>query len=103
MAEQTQAAAPPPTAPGPEEPTGIFISDTIYGYMEPPAQQVMELERALRGQMGGDLPRQMVKDLLTIKMLAPEDSRELRIYNIPEAITLIGQVAQALVMRYHHS
>ena len=85
--------------PTPPPPTGIFVSSLVHGYVLPPHEQQRLLMKKLL-HTGDAIPVQMLRHLLTIKLLAPEESRELRIYPYPEIQQFLTTAATALVLRY---
>lgn len=95
MATRTPAAA-PETVVDP----GTFISTVPVGFVAPSPTDIARIDRLMRDlpQTGGD--RQFFANLLTIKMLAPEESRDLFIYPSPMVIDFVGKLKTVLTMRY---
>jgi hypothetical protein len=79
---------------------GIFVSTSPVGFLEPCPDTVQQI-RAYLTTVSKTIPRQMLNDLLVIKLLAPEASRDLVIYNLPMATAFLGQLRQQLVMAYY--
>ena len=80
---------------------GTFVSDVPIGYVEPSREVVAGMRSVIHQVTFHTVPRQLLKDLLTIKLLAPEESKELIVYNIPQAIGFISEISELLVRRYH--
>ena len=100
------AEAPTPTAPAPEETRdtndiGIFVSTAPIGYVEPPLVRVRAIEAALRAVGAKEISQSFLRDLLTIKLIAPEASKRVVIYSGGMAAELIASIRQALVDQYH--
>ena len=95
----TPRTATPPTPATDANNPGIFISTTALGYVQAPAGVIAQINASLRALPA--IPRQVLEQLLTIKLLAPQESRELVIYNVPEAVKMINEVRAALSRRYY--
>lgn len=79
---------------------GTFISPIVVGYSEPDMATIVRIQ-AIAQAMCVAPERQLLKNLMTIKLLVPNESRRLQIYTIPEAISIIAQLNQRLLQRYH--
>ena len=78
---------------------GTFISPIVIGYSEPDMATIVHIQAAIQDLYKAP-SRQLLQELITIKLLAPSESRRLRICAIPEAIEIITQLKQSLVRRY---
>lgn len=87
--------------PTPTPSTPTFVSTTVYGYVLPTPAQMRMIERKIRkmGEASG-LSQVLVRQLLTIKLLAPDASRDMQIYQLPEVSTFLASLSSALVQRY---
>lgn len=86
----------------PESPMhpGIFITTTPIAYLEPPAATIQAIQAQLKS-LTVVIPQSLLRDLLTIKLLAPEESKDLVVYNIPMAAEFITKLKNDLVMKYY--
>src|SRR3990167_2900382 len=92
----------PTPAPPPESPVvGTFVSCASAGYLEPAEDVVRRLNDYLKTLSKGTSPT-FLKALLTIKLLAPEESEDLVICNVPMAVDFISMLRDKLVMHYYH-
>ena len=97
MAEETVVQEPA----GDPNDIGLFISTVATGYVEPAIDKVRAIETAIHSLILPNVSRQILKDLMTIKLLAPEESKDLVICNIPQVAAFIHQIRTVLVRRYH--
>lgn len=91
----------PPTSPSPEE-IGTFVSTTPIGFVTPTDTEVRAILRAARAPTltdGGAFYR----DLLVLKQLAPEQTRNLLVYPAPMVLRFVNQLRDRLVMQYYLS
>ena len=96
------------TTTTPEEPqpapdlnnVGIFVTSLPFGYVEPSAAVLAQIQTRLLGRATPPT-REFLQDLLTLKVLMPQESRELRIYTLPEAITIVRKMRQVAIRHYH--
>jgi hypothetical protein len=91
---------PSPTVTSTETPIGTFVNSACVGYVEPPAD-VVEQIRARVSALSTSLPRPFLTSLVTLKILAPEESALLMIYAGPEAVKAVNRVAKRLAQRYY--
>ena len=80
---------------------GIFVSTCAIGYSEPSGARIRAIEEALRGVGAKDISQSFLKDLLTIKLIAPDESSGIVIYNAPMAAEFITSIRRAMVSAYH--
>ena len=80
---------------------GIFVSNAAIGYSEPSGTRIRAIEEALRSVGAKDISQSFLKDLLTIKLIAPEESSGIVIYNAPMAAEFITSIRRAMVGAYH--
>ena len=78
---------------------GTFISPIVVGYSEPDVATIVRIQAAVQAMYTAP-SRQLLKDLVTIKLLIPNKCRRLQICNIPEAVAIIVQLRQSLVQQY---
>ena len=78
---------------------GTFISPIVVGYSEPDMATIVRIQGAVQAMYTAP-SRQLLKDLVTIKLLISSESRRLQICNIPEAVAIISQLRQSLVQQY---
>ena len=97
MATSTTTSTTPPT-PRTNEPAGTFISQTILGYVEPSEEVIKQIEGTI---VMTPLSQEMLRAMLTIKLLAPFESRMLRVFTIPQAEAFILSLKSQLVGEYH--
>ena len=97
-------AATIPTPPETPEPTsrevGTFVSTIPVGYLEPSSEAAQQI-RAHLTTLTAAIPRTMLKDLLVLKLLAPDASQDLVVYNLPMAAQFLSQLRQQLVLMYY--
>lgn len=79
---------------------GVFIDNKPYGYVSASPATIKRVLSHFKDAMRVAPNKQTLQDLLTIKMLAPEESKELKIYNISQAIAYISDIREALVTNY---
>lgn len=79
----------------------LFVTTSLIGYMEPARAIVKRIHEALRVSQTA-IPPQLLKDLITIKLLAPTASKDVIICAIPEAMAIIAELKDVLVRRYHY-
>lgn len=93
---------PTPTPEAAPTETGTFISNLVYGYTLPSEQEIRAITSAVRrlSQQTTTLHPVILRHLLTIKLLAPEESRDLRIYHLAEVEQFLKRLASQLVQRY---
>ena len=78
---------------------GTFISPIVVGYSEPDMATIVRIQAAVQAMYTTPSQR-LLKDLLTIKLLAPNESHRLQICSIPEAMSIIAQLNQRLLQQY---
>ena len=78
---------------------GTFVSPIVVGYSEPDMATIVRIQAAVH-DMYKTPSRELLKGLVTIKLLVPSESRRLQICNIPEAVVIITQLSQSLVRKY---
>ena len=96
MADNTTA---PPEEATPKD-IGTFVTCQPVGYLEPPADVVKKVHAHLK-TLTDAIPAQMLRDLLVLKLLVPEESRDLVIYNLPMAAEFLGRLRHQLVLKYY--
>ena len=78
---------------------GTFISPIVVGYSEPDMATIVRIQAAVHDLYKAP-SRQLLKELITIKLLVPHESRRLHICAISEAVCIIAQLSQRLVQKY---
>ena len=78
---------------------GLFVTTSLIGYVEPSIAVVKRIHDKLRASQA-TVPHQLLKDLITIKLLAPTASNDIIICTIPDAVAMIAALNDALVRRY---
>ena len=103
MADTTTATtATPPTPERDTNDVGIFTSTSAIGFVEPSVTTIGKIEAKLKEMFVKTPPaKDFLKALMTIKMLAPQESRDLIIYNLPQAVAIIKQLEQKLLHTYY--
>jgi len=94
----TSSTRTPPTPAQPAGPPGPFISQAILGYVEPPDEVIRQIEGTI---LLTQPSQEVLRALLTIKLLAPVESRMLRVFTIPQAEGFILSLKAQLVGEYH--
>ena len=79
-----------------QEDIGIFMSPIVVGYSEPDMAAIVRIQAAVQKMPS----RQLLKDLIVIKLLAPSESHRLQICTIPDATAIITQLSQRLLQQY---
>jgi len=95
-----QAPTPAPILEPNTNDVGLFVSTTPIGYLEPNAEVAKRILSHVQA-LTKEVSRHFLQDLLTIKMLVPEESKDLVIYNVPMAVDFIGRLREQLVMKYY--
>ena len=81
---------------------GTFVNNIAIGYAEPDDNTIMVIQAAVqRFHVNYPIEQNLLRQLLTIKLLAPHESKGLRIYNAPEAAALIEKLSTTLVLKYY--
>lgn len=80
---------------------GTFVTTSVLGYVESSLEEAIKIEQMVKALNSSNIPSQFLKDLFTIKLLAPDASRELKICNIGAVTTIIGQLKESLVRSYY--
>lgn len=92
----------PTPAPTPDIFNGLFIDSKIRGFVEPSEAEATLIRRLMRDDTRvAQLNSRFWADLHVIKLLAPEQSRELVIYGHDTAQNSIHRIAQQLMLRYY--
>ena len=94
MAEETSST----TTQDPND-IGTFISPIVVGYSEPDMATIVGIQAAAQA-LSTAPSQQLLRNLLTIKLLVPNESRRLQVCAIPEAMAIITQLNQRLVQQY---
>ena len=84
------------TVPPTDQDIGIFISPIVVGYSEPDVATIIRIQAAVQKMPS----RQLLKDLIVIKLLAPSESNRLQICNVPDATAIITQLRRSLLQQY---
>lgn len=99
------ATIPPSTVVPPEDSNsndvGIFVTQQAIGYVEYEGEEVQKIEELVKEFLKAAPSKEMLKDLLTIKLLMPEASRDLRIYTLPQAVGMIKKIKEIAVRGYY--
>ena len=99
------ATTPTPTPPEAPQPAnvndvGVFVSLIPVGYREPAHDEVRRIQDYAR-QLTQGTDVSLLRNLLMIKLLAPQESADLIIYSVPMAAEFIGRLRTTLAMRYY--
>ena len=78
---------------------GLFVTTSLIGYVEHSHDVAQRIREALSISQTS-IPPQLLHDLITIKLLAPGVSKDIRICMIPEAMAIIATLKDVLVRRY---
>ena len=78
---------------------GLFVTTSLIGYVEPSIAVVKRIHDKLRMSQA-TVPQQLLKDLIIIKLLAPEASNDVMICTIPDAVAMIDELKEILVNGY---
>mgnify|MGYP001589827344 CR=1 FL=1 len=78
---------------------GLFVTASLIGYKEPSRDMVTRIHEALRASQT-TIPPQLLQDLITIKLLAPNASKDVMICAIPSAMEMIATLKDILVRSY---
>jgi len=78
----------------------LMTTDVAVGYVEGPPGVRAEIESLLKSAIPS---KQFIQNLTVIKALAPSESSNLRIYNLPEAAQILREITDQLIMRHYRS
>lgn len=101
MAPRITPATTPETPAGIIDP-GTFISTNPVGFVSPTPAAIARINRLMLDLPQTDADRQFFVNLLTIKLLAPEESKELFIYPSAMVVDFVTRLKSALTMRFYN-
>ena len=99
MATARNSTPAQPTAQ-PTDP-GVFVSNIPVGFVAPSPEDIARIDRLMRSLPTSATDARFFNNLLTIKMLAPEESRELLIYPSAMVVDFVNRLRQTLTMTYY--
>jgi len=83
---------------------GTFVSEIAIGYVAPTPAEIRQIDAALRAQPTSVVQTDaFLRNLLVIKLLAPEASRELLIYPAPMVLQFVDDLRRQLQQQYYLS
>ena len=81
---------------------GTFVSATPVGYVACSAQEIEAITRLIRHTTVGEVNKAFFNNLLIIKTLAPEASRDLLVYPTPMVIDFVSKLRHRLALTYYN-
>lgn len=95
-----------PTAPAeeaqPSLPIGTFVDILARGYLEPTGAELAQIQRLLAAPLPTVSPNvDFWNSLYLIKLLAPEESKDLVIFAHATSYLILDGIARSLVLKYY--
>lgn len=94
------ATAPTPAPKRDFNDVGTFVSSVAVGFVLATERDMVQINQALRAN-GSKLTKTFLDNLLTIKLLAPDESRDLMIQPTSQIQSFVSSLRQGLLLKYY--
>lgn len=82
---------------------GTFVSTIPVGYVNADPAERRRIDEMMRALPQTEISRPFLHNLLMIKTLAPEQSRDLLVLPVPMVVDFVKTLKEKLVATYYHS